>query len=139
MKSVLSIKIEKSLIQQLGLSDNIVAFPKVKDEVLAEAYTGAKLFVYPSLNEGFGFPPLEAMSLGCPVLASRVSSIPEVCGDAPFYYDPADRESFSYQLSHALSDEDERQRAIGRGKVVAASYSWDKCGEQTLSVYRNCQ
>ena len=62
------------------MSDCVVSLPMVSDDLLAEAYAGAKLFVYPSLSEGFGFPPLEAMSVGCPVLASRVSSIPEVCG-----------------------------------------------------------
>ena len=129
---------EQAFIQKLGLTGNVVVLPQVKDEVLAEAYAQAKLFVYPSLNEGFGFPPLEAMSLGCPVLASRVSAIPEICGDAPFYFDPADQASFTYQLSRALGDEAARQRAIASGKQVAASYRWDKCGEQTLSVYRQC-
>lgn len=130
---------EKALVQKLGLTDSIVALAKVKDEVLAEAYAGAKLFVYPSLNEGFGFPPLEAMSLGCPVLASRVSSIPEVCGEAPFYFDPDDQDSFCRELLRALDDEPARQKAIAAGRQVAAKYRWDKCGEQTLSVYRQCQ
>ena len=55
--------------------------------LLARAYHGAALFIYPSLYEGFGFPPLEAMSLGCPVLVNRTSSFPEVCGDAAFYFE----------------------------------------------------
>jgi glycosyltransferase involved in cell wall biosynthesis len=130
---------EKRLIATLGLTDNVIALPKVSDEVMAEAYAGAKLFVYPSLNEGFGFPPLEAMSLGCPVLASRTSSIPEVCGEAPFYFDPTEQSSFDRGLRRALSDEPARQQAIRVGRTVAAQYTWTRCGEQTLALYRECQ
>lgn len=130
---------ERILINELGLNENVVALPRVSDEFLAEAYAGARLFVYPSLNEGFGFPPLEAMSLGCPVLASRVSSIPEVCGDAPFYFDPENEFALGHELSRALTDEAARQRAVAAGTEVASRYSWRRCGEQTLAVYRQCQ
>ncbi len=130
---------EKTLISSLGLGNSVVSMPKVSDEVLAESYAAAKLFVYPSLSEGFGIPPLEAMSLGCPVLASRGGSIPEVCGDAPFYFDAADQGSFARELLQALSDEPARGRAVRAGKVVVTRYSWDKCGEQTLALYRECQ
>jgi glycosyltransferase involved in cell wall biosynthesis len=129
---------EKTLINALGLQDTVVAMPRVSDEMLAEAYAAARLFVYPSLNEGFGFPPLEAMSVGTPVLASRVSSIPEVCGTAPFYFDPSDQAAFSRELLRALNDEPARQEAIRTGKRVAAGYEWEKCGEQTLALYREC-
>jgi glycosyltransferase involved in cell wall biosynthesis len=130
---------EKTLMSQLGISDSIIALPIVSDELLAEAYAGAKLFVYPSLNEGFGIPPLEAMSLGCPVLTSRVSSMPEVCRDAPFYFDPADQSSFNRALLQSINDEAARQHAMERGREVAAQYSWEKCGQGTLALYRDCQ
>ena len=130
---------EKQLIAELGLGACLVTIPTVSDALLAEAYAGAKLFVYPSFNEGFGFPPLEAMSLGCPVLASRTSSIPEVCGDSPFYFDPSDQSSFRRELVRALSDETAREEAIRKGKSVASRYTWARCGEQTLSLYRDCQ
>jgi glycosyltransferase involved in cell wall biosynthesis len=130
---------EKALIDSLGLGNSIVAMPKVSDELLAEAYSGAKLFVYPSLSEGFGIPPLEAMSLGCPVLASRGGSIPEVCGDAPFYFDLDDQQSFAAELLRALNNEPARETAIAAGKSVASQYSWTKCAEQTLALYRECQ
>jgi glycosyltransferase involved in cell wall biosynthesis len=130
---------ETALIGKLGLSNNVVAIPKVSDEMLAEAYAGAKLFVYPSLNEGFGIPPLEAMSLGCPVLASRRASIPEVCGDAPFYFDPSDQDAFARELLRALTDETAREQAVAKGKGVASKYVWNTCGEQTLALYRECQ
>lgn len=130
---------EKALISGLEMSDCVSCMPVVSDEILAEAYAGAKLLVYPSLNEGFGFPPLEAMSVGCPVLASHVSSIPEVCQDAPFYFDPLDQGSFERALLQASGDEEARTRAIERGTEVAAQYSWERCGAETLALYRECQ
>lgn len=130
---------EKATIHALGLGNSVVSMPKVSDELLAEAYAGAKLFVYPSLSEGFGIPPLEAMSLGCPVLASRGGSIPEVCGDAPFYFDAADQGAFARELLRALNDEAARRQAVETGKVVVTRYSWNKCGEETLALYRECQ
>lgn len=130
---------EKTLITRLEMSDCVINLPIVSDEVLAEAYAGAALFVYPSLNEGFGLPPLEAMMLGCPVLATNRSSVPEICHDAPFYFDPGDQESFNGTLLRALQDEDDRKQAVARGREVAAQYNWQKCGEQTLALYRECQ
>jgi glycosyltransferase involved in cell wall biosynthesis len=130
---------EKALIDKLELSGCVVSLPRVSDEVLAEAYAGATLFVYPSLSEGFGFPPLEAMSVGCPVLASRIPSTLEVCQDAPMYFDLNDQESFRRELLRALNDTEARQMSIARGREVVAQYSWTKCGNETLAFYRDCQ
>jgi glycosyltransferase involved in cell wall biosynthesis len=130
---------ERELIARLELGDSIITLPRVSDELLAEAYANAKLFVYPSRSEGFGLPPLEAMSLDCPVLAGRASSIPEVCQDAPFYLDPGDQHSFHRELARAVSDEPARRRSIERGREVVARYSWEKCGRETLDLYRACQ
>src|SRR5271157_48518 len=130
---------ERALMADLKLSDCVVSIEEVSDTLLGEAYAGAKLFVYPSLWEGFGFPPLEAMAAGCPVLASNTSSIPEVCLDAPFYFDPQDQASFNRALLCAINDEEARRQAIEKGNKVAARYSWSKCGEQTLALYHGCQ
>jgi glycosyltransferase involved in cell wall biosynthesis len=130
---------EISLITQLGLGDSVQCIPRPSDGLLAEAYAAAKLFVYPSLSEGFGMPPLEAMAAGCPVAASNTSAIPEVCRDAPLYFDPGDQGSMQQALLRGVNDEDARQVAIQRGTQVAAGYSWEKCGAQTLAVYRECQ
>lgn len=130
---------EKAMISRLGLAGCVISLSKVSDALLAEAYAGARLFVYPSFNEGFGFPPIEAMSLDCPVLASRIPSITEVCGEVPFYFDPADQDSFSRELLRAAGDERARAQAIARGKEIAARYTWEKCGQQTLALYRECQ
>lgn len=130
---------ETALIGELKLSDSITSLPIVSDDILAEAYAGACLFVYPSLCEGFGFPPLEAMSVGCPVLASHTSSIPEVCLDAPIYFDPQDQASFNAALLVAINDEQARRQAIEKGSKVVSQYSWKKCGDQTLALYYECQ
>jgi glycosyltransferase involved in cell wall biosynthesis len=130
---------EKTLIASLEMSDGVTCLPIVSDELLGEAYAGAKLFVYPSLNEGFGFPPLEAMSVGCPVLASQLPSIREVCQDAPFYFDSMDQGSFNRALLHAVGDHEARKQAVERGRKVAAQYSWEKCGRATLDLYRECR
>src|SRR5271157_2517099 len=129
---------EKTLIAKLGLRESVMSIARVSDELLAEAYASAKLFVYPSLAEGFGFPPLEAMAAGCPVLASYTSSIPEVCRDAPFYFYPADQGSFARSLLQAVNDEEARVKSIHRGRAVAGEYSWEKCGGETLALYREC-
>ena len=130
---------EKDLIAEWKMSDSVISMPRVSDGLLAEAYAGARLFVYPSWNEGFGFPPLEAMTLGCPVLATNRSSVPEICHDAPFYFDPADQESFNDALLRAVHDEDDRKQAVERGRKVVAKYSWERCGQETLALYRECQ
>ncbi len=130
---------EKERIASLGVGDCVISLPAVSDELLAEAYAGAKLFVYPSFSEGFGFPPLEAMSLGCPVLASRIPATREVCLDAPLYFEPEEQNSFNRELLRAIDDEAARQQSVRRGTEVANQYSWEKCGQQTLALYRQCQ
>jgi glycosyltransferase involved in cell wall biosynthesis len=130
--------IEKAKITALGLDSSVLVMPFVADELLAEAYARAALFVYPSLSEGFGIPPLEAMAAGCPVAASQVSAIPEVCQDAPIYFDPYDVGSMARALRTGVADGEVRSSAIAKGKRVAAGYSWEKCGSETLAAYREC-
>ena len=130
---------ERDLIARLGVTGSIISVPTASETLLAEAYAGAKLFVYPSLWEGFGLPPLEAMDAGCPVLASDKGAIKEISQNGPFYFDPDDQDSFNLALLRAVDDEDARKQAVERGREVAAQYSWQKCGEQTLAVYRECQ
>jgi glycosyltransferase involved in cell wall biosynthesis len=129
---------ETTFLKHLGVTEAVVSFPHASDELLGQGYAGAKLFVYPSLWEGFGFPPLEAMDAGCPVLASQSSSIPEVCRDAAFYFDPQNQESLMRELLRAIHDQEARQTAVRRGREVASGYSWNKCGAETLAFYREC-
>jgi len=130
---------ERALAQELGIDRRLVVVPAITDALLAEAYASARLLVYPSRCEGFGFPPLEAMAAGCPALVSRTSSLPEICRDAAFYFDPDDPASLERALVEAATDEPARERARRRGAEVAAIYSWQKCAQETLALYRECQ
>ena len=123
-------------MKRLGLDECVIHLPKTTDEVLAEAYAHARVFVYPSFNEGFGLPLLEAMSLNCPVLASRIASTEEICGDAPYYFDIDDQDSFSSGLVQAVSETEGRERAVKHGHSVTSRYSWERCGQETLALYQ---
>ena len=129
---------ELELITKLGIGESIVAIPLADDGLLAEAYAGARLLAYPSLFEGFGLPPLEAMHLGCPVLVCNTSSLPEICGNAPFYYEKDEPESLRDTLLRAVSDDSARTTAIQRGCEVSSCYSWQKCADQTLASTAKC-
>jgi glycosyltransferase involved in cell wall biosynthesis len=127
---------EQERIASYHLGDSITLVPKADDATLARAYRDAALFVYPSMYEGFGFPPLEAMSMGCPVLVSRTSSLPEVCGDAAFYFDSNDADELCHQMQSILGDEQgvASKRRLGQQQVKL--YDWSRCAERTLAVYR---
>jgi glycosyltransferase involved in cell wall biosynthesis len=134
---------EQALTRQLEVESRLVVFPKITDVLLAEAYAAATLLIYPSLCEGFGFPPLEAMAAGCPALVSNTSSLPEICRDAPFYFDPGGREEDPSSLAQALllatSDDAARRQVRQRGIEIASLYYWQKCAAETLALYRECQ
>ncbi len=106
------------------------------DAVLASCYRHAALFVYPSLYEGFGIPPLEAMSMDCPVACSNTSSIPEVVGDAAAYFDPGNVGSLRSTLENVLGASTASADLVERGKVRRMQYSWHRCAEQTVDIYR---
>ncbi len=129
---------EHAILAELGIASAVIAISRAPDALLAEAYARASLLVYPSLYEGFGFPPLEAMSLGCPVVVARSSSLPEVCLDAAFYFEPANGDSLTTVLARAISDTTARAFAVKRGKEVVARFSWQSCSAATLDFYRYC-
>jgi glycosyltransferase involved in cell wall biosynthesis len=103
----------------------------VSDSELRSLYESAAAFVFPSLYEGFGLPPLEAMSAGCPVIASNAGAIPEVCGNAAAYFDPTNDEELAALIRRILSSADEREQLIRRGRERLRHYSW----EQTARAY----
>jgi alpha-1,3-rhamnosyl/mannosyltransferase len=109
----------------------------VDEAQLPKLYAGARLFVYPSIYEGFGLPPIEAMASGTPVVVSNRSCLPEVCGDAAHYIDPDDPEGFTSAIEEILSDEHKRVGMIFRGLARAQLYSWDRCVGETVAVYKN--
>ena len=99
-------------------------------------YAAAVAFVFPSLYEGFGLPPLEAMALGTPVVAARTSSLPEVLGDAALFVPPLDEEAWTEALRRLLDDAVLRAELQRRGQAQAARYSWERTARATLAVYR---
>ena len=107
------------------------------DELLANFYHYASVFVYPSQYEGFGIPLLEAMHYGCPIITSNRSSIPEVVGPAGLYLDPLDQEEFIYKLQLILDDTALRQRLRQLGYQQEIKFSWSLCAKQTLDFYRD--
>jgi glycosyltransferase involved in cell wall biosynthesis len=108
----------------------------VPQETLAVLYRLASVFVFPSLYEGFGLPPLEAMASGTPVVTSNVSSLPEVVGDAALLVDPYDPEAIADGMMRALTDDELRADLRRRGFARAQAYSWDRSVRQIHDIYR---
>jgi len=109
----------------------------VADADLPVLYAAADLFVYPSLYEGFGLPPLEALACGTPVLTSNVSSLPEVVGDAALTVDPHDEKAIAEAMRTVLSDPALRERLAAAGPPRAAEFSWERTARETVAVYRS--
>jgi alpha-1,3-rhamnosyl/mannosyltransferase len=105
-------------------------------EDLATVMAGATAMVYPSIYEGFGLPPLEAMACRVPVIASNVSSIPEVVGDSGLLIDPLDAEALTHKMVHLLEDEVFRSQLAYRALARSQLFSWAKCTDQTVDVYK---
>lgn len=129
--------VELAAMKGLGLDPERVRQVGGDDAALASCYRSAAAFVYPSLYEGFGIPPLEAMSYDCPVISSNQSSMPEVIGDAAGFFDPASVEQASDAIRRVLYDSSRRRGLIEAGRRRVAGFSWLKCAEQTLAIYQN--
>lgn len=108
----------------------------VDDSDLAPLYSGALAFVYPSLYEGFGLPPLEAMQCGTPVITSNTSSLPEVVGDAGILLDPKDQDGLCQAMLDLYSKPELRAQMARKSLAQAAKFSWEKCAEQTIQAYK---
>jgi glycosyltransferase involved in cell wall biosynthesis len=126
---------ELKTMQTLGLDSGQVMQLGGNDQLLAKLYERASAFIYPSLYEGFGIPPLEAMSHDCPVVCSNTSSIPEVVGDAGEYFDPADTESIRAAIERVVESISHQQSLIAKGRARLECFSWDRCAAETLGVY----
>ena len=124
-----------TLVEELGLQDDLVFPGFVSYDELPLWYNAADLFVYPSLYEGFGLPPLEAMACGVPVITSNVSSLPEVVGEAGPLVDPLDVEGLAEAMAHVLSDGALRAEMRERGLARAGQFSWLEAARGTARVY----
>ncbi|TET14699.1 MAG: glycosyltransferase family 1 protein, partial [Dehalococcoidia bacterium] len=102
-------------------------------------YSGAEVFVLPSLYEGFGFPVLEAMACACPVITSNTSSLPEVTGEAGIMVDPHDTDSLAQAMRQVLTDSELRDNMIEKGLEQSKRFTWEKAAEQTLEVYNKVE
>jgi len=109
---------------------------RVDEDQLRALYAGAAVFAYPSLYEGFGLPPLEAMAAGTPVVTSSVSSLPEVVGDAALLVDPYNTQAIADALARLLSDHDLAQRLSRAGRERAETFTWSRTARETLDVVR---
>lgn len=127
---------EIELISKLGLSNYVVHYT-FQDNELYTFYKSALAFVFPSEYEGFGIPVLEAMYSGCPVVLPRLTSFPEVAGDAGEYFDLADSNSLISSLEKIKSDFVYRDQLVKKGIIQASKFSWEKTVEQCLDVYRS--
>jgi len=125
-RAVIQTRVEKA-VRFLGF---------VPFDTLRIFFESAALFVFPSLYEGFGLPPLEAMAAGTPVVASNVSSLPEVVDDAALLVNPENVFEIARAIQDALLDKDLRAEMIAKGKVQAARFSWDRTAREVLEVYR---
>jgi glycosyltransferase involved in cell wall biosynthesis len=110
-------------------------FGFVPDRTLAALYRMAAVFAFPSLYEGFGLPPLEAMACGTPVVTSRISSLPEVVGDAAVLVDPHSVEDIAGGIEQVLTDEPLRARLVERGRERVKLFSWEKSVEAIHAGY----
>jgi glycosyltransferase involved in cell wall biosynthesis len=108
----------------------------IEEEELPIAYAGAFAYCIPSLSEGFGWPPLEAMACGVPVIASKESCIPEILGDAPLYFDAYNVEDIAKKMKTIVSDKELRKKLIKNGLEQVQKYHWNDAAEKTLEVYK---
>ncbi len=108
----------------------------VSDEDLAVLYQNASLYIFPSLCEGFGLPPLEAMTYRLPVVCSEAACLPEVLKEAAVYFNPEDIEDMAEKIRQVLEDKELQEKLVARGSRVIQKYSWSKMAQRTLKIYQ---
>jgi len=123
-------------IHQLGLSDRVQWMGQIPVDDMPGVYADADICVYPSFYEGFGFPPLESMACGTPVVASKASCLPEILGKAAVLVDPSDLQGFAGAVESLLTNQERRRQLIEAGRKHVASFTWERCAELTVAVYR---
>lgn len=122
--------------KKYGVEDKVKFLHDVNDEELKEFYKNAEFFVLPSLYEGFGLPVLEAMQLGCPVITSDISSLPEAGGDAAMYFNPNDVSDIASKMQKLIGDKELREKMVKKGYDQVKKFSWEKSARETLAVFK---
>ncbi|MBX2998972.1 MAG: glycosyltransferase family 4 protein [Caldilineaceae bacterium] len=125
----------QALVGELDLSADVIFTGRIPDDDLPALYSGADCFLMPSLYEGFGFPVLEAMACGTPVVCSNTSSLPEVAGDAALLVDPEDEGMLAAAMGRLLANSSLGSQLRCRGTEQAAGFRWSACVEQTVQIY----
>jgi glycosyltransferase involved in cell wall biosynthesis len=123
-------------IEDSGLGDRIIITGYVSDDELPYFYNAADMFVYPSIYEGFGLPPLEAMSFGVPTITSNTSSLPEVVGDGAITVNPYDEGEIALAITDVLKDPHKASMLAEKGKGRAAGFSWYTTANETVEIYK---
>ena len=126
-----------SFVSAAGIGDRVRLIGYVNDDELRALYSSCRAFIYPSLYEGFGLPPLEAMACGAPVIASRIAALEETIGDAAMLVDPLDVHSLAAAITDVFENEKQRKKLIAAGPAHAARFSWEKAAQSTYEVYQN--
>jgi len=126
-------------LDSLGITREVIFAGHISELELAHYYSPAALLAYPSLYEGFGLPPLEAMACGCPVVTSNTSSLPEVVGKAGIMVDPHNTDSLAQAMRRVLTDSELSDNMIRKGLEQSKKFSWEKVAEQTLEVYNKVE
>ena len=127
---------QRALAKRLGFKDSQVRHVTGDDSLLGFYYEQARAFVYPSLYEGFGLPPLEAMAHKCPVISSNTSSMPEVIGDAAEFFDPHDIEDMTRAIESVVYSDERINQLKALGQARLKHFSWRRCAEETLAIYK---
>jgi glycosyltransferase involved in cell wall biosynthesis len=125
-----------AFIRKSGITERLRFTGYLSDEELRGLYSSCKVFIYPSVYEGFGLPPLEAMACGAPVIAGRIASLQEVLGSTARLVEPLDVEALAASIVELLKDESQRRALGAAGLKHAAQFSWEQTARQTLDVYR---
>lgn len=128
---------ELDAIQSMGFCAHQVRHVGGDDALLGRLYGNASAFVYPSIYEGFGIPPLEAMAYGCPVVSSNASSMPEVVGDAGVFFNPLDTQELRVAVESVVYDTVRAAQLRVAGSHRVALFSWERCARETANVYRS--
>jgi len=126
----------RPIVQELGIGEQVVFTGWVPEEDKPALYSGARALVFPSLYEGFGLPPLEALACGTPVIAFKRGSLPEIVGEGGLLVEPGDMEGLTEAMEKLLADDDLQTDLRQKGLAHAAKFSWEKTARETMAVYR---
>lgn len=127
---------DRALAETLGVLPAVIELGRVPDVEIPALYNAVDLLLFPSHYEGFGWPPLEAMASGTPVVSSRAGSLDEIVGDAALTADPEDVDTLAWHAGTVLTDADVRARLVARGLAHAARFDWDRTAGEMIAVYR---